>query len=273
MSTKSNHNNLLEEAYNRALTLEKAGSFEDAAKAYREVLEIDPQDCGGAQIRLAAMNKGETPLKAPSAYITTLFDQHALAFETILVSTLGYDIPEKISKKIQEITPHSFNRTLDLGCGTGLSGKNLLNQCNHITGVDLSEQMIEKAHEKNCYDELFVAEIVNFLTNSNLAKWDLIIATDVLPYFGTLDELFEAVEINSNDEGIFAFSSELLIDSEHGATEYKVNTSCRFVHSESYILKTLSYHGFTCLDIQPTIVREEEGESVQGQIIIARKLR
>ena len=166
MSSISNATDPLEEAYNRALSLEKTGNLEKAAVAYREVLEIDPQDCGGAQIRLAAMNKGDVPLKAPNSYISTLFDQHALAFESILVETLGYDIPEKINHKIRKISSRTFSRMLDLGCGTGLSGMFLQDRCRHITGVDLSENMIERAYEKDCYDELFVAEIVNFLSNS-----------------------------------------------------------------------------------------------------------
>ena len=43
----------LAEAYNRALTLEKSGDFNAAAKAYAEVLALDPDDHGGAAVRLA----------------------------------------------------------------------------------------------------------------------------------------------------------------------------------------------------------------------------
>ncbi|RYV46822.1 tetratricopeptide repeat protein, partial [Brucella abortus] len=43
----------LVEAYNRALALEKAGDFDAAAKAYEEVLQIAPDDHGGAAVRLA----------------------------------------------------------------------------------------------------------------------------------------------------------------------------------------------------------------------------
>ncbi len=271
MGTIPNEKDPLEEAYNRALSFEKAGKIESAAEAYREVLKIDPLDCAGAQIRLAAMNKGEVPLKAPSSYVTTLFDQHALAFEAILVHTLGYDIPAKINQILQKNSLSNFKRMLDLGCGTGLSGMINQNQCQHITGVDLSEKMIEKAFEKNCYDELYVAEIVNFLKNSNHVQWDLIIATDVLPYFGCLEELFNSVNKNSCDGGIFAFSSELLLDSESNEKPYKVNSSCRYVHTESYLINTLSNYNFTCIDIQTTIVREEEGTVVQGHLVVARK--
>jgi predicted TPR repeat methyltransferase len=51
----------LAEAYNRALSLEKSGDFDLAAAAYAEVLALDPDDHGGAAVRLASMKRGEVP--------------------------------------------------------------------------------------------------------------------------------------------------------------------------------------------------------------------
>ena len=51
----------LERAYNRALALEKAGRLDEAAEAYRAVLAIDPDDCGGAAVRLAAIGRAASP--------------------------------------------------------------------------------------------------------------------------------------------------------------------------------------------------------------------
>ena len=271
MKSKVKDSDPLEEAYNRALSLEKAGKFDSAAVAYKEVLELDPLDCGGAQVRLAAIGHGKTPLKAPDSYVATLFDQTALAFESILVDTLHYEIPVKVSQQLKKIAPRTFKRVLDLGCGTGLSGKFIQKQCQHITGVDLSEKMINVAFEKKCYDELYVAEIVNFLLNSEHNSWDLIIATDVLPYFGCLEKLFNCISKNSCEGGLFAFSSESLLDSQCNHSSYKVNKSCRFVHSETYILNILSKNNFSCIEIQPTIIRKEEGNSVQGNLVFAQK--
>lgn len=56
----------LAEAYNRALALEKAGDVDAAVKAYEEVLAIDPDDHGGAAVRIAAMGRGEPPSKRPT---------------------------------------------------------------------------------------------------------------------------------------------------------------------------------------------------------------
>ena len=54
-------NDPLADAYNRGLSLEKSGDREGAAEAYREVLRLDPQDRGGASVRLAAMGLGPVP--------------------------------------------------------------------------------------------------------------------------------------------------------------------------------------------------------------------
>src|SRR5690242_2729975 len=149
----------LAEAYNRALALEKAGDIDAAVKAYEEVLSLDPEDHGGAAVRIASMGRGETPDKAPDAYVTTLFDQHAEVFEDVLVEQLQYHVPMMVRQRLQALSSEPFGKLLDLGCGTGLTGGALRDMADDITGVDLSENMVEIAHDKDVYDTLYVAEV------------------------------------------------------------------------------------------------------------------
>ena len=57
----------LAEAYDRALALEKDGLLEEAAAAWREVLRLDPEDRGGAAVRLAALGAAPSPNRASPA--------------------------------------------------------------------------------------------------------------------------------------------------------------------------------------------------------------
>lgn len=262
----------LAEAYNRALTLEKSGDYEAAASAYQEVLRLDPDDHGGAAVRLASIGRGETPPKAPDAYVTTLFDQHAGDFENILVDQLGYGVPDLVRKALQKFAPGNYERLLDLGCGTGLSGETLCDMAAHVTGVDLSENMLELAEEKDVYDELYVGEVVDFLESVETEPYDLVTATDVLPYMGHLEGFFAGAASVMARRGILAFSTETLPTETFEGRPFMVGPHQRFAHAEAYLRGLMKENGFACLAFRPITVRHEQGKPVRGHLVIARKL-
>lgn len=262
----------LAEAYNRALDLEKSGDLDAAAAAYAEVLAIDPDDHGGAAVRLASMGRGNVPEKAPDAYVATLFDQHAEMFDTILVDQLGYDVPLQLREILLEINEDwQSERMLDLGCGTGLSADALDDMAKHKTGVDISENMIEVAHDKGDYDALFVGEAVRFLETTQEADWDLIVATDVLPYMGKLDGFFAGVCAHLTSGGHFSFSSETLNDEQLAGREFMVGNYQRFAHAQSYIRQMLAAHDMDCIRCEDITVRSEQGAPVPGHLYVALK--
>ncbi|WP_328805023.1 methyltransferase domain-containing protein [Stappia albiluteola] len=261
----------LAEAYNRGLDLEKAGDREGAAAAYREVLRLDPEDRGGASVRLASLGLGEAPAKAPDAYVAALFDQHAEVFETILVDQLGYCVPMMIPDLLARHGAGPFARLLDLGCGTGLSGDVLCEEADELVGVDISENMIEMAHEKEVYDSLYVAEGERFLAETEEASFDLIVATDVLPYAGALEGLFTGLSAKTVSGGFLAFSTETLADETLAGRDYMVGPRQRFAHAERYIRRLLDENGFDCLEMSPIVVRYDEGEAIDGHLVLARK--
>lgn len=258
----------LAEAYNRALALEKSGDLDAAAAAYREVLEIDPEDHGGAAVRLAAMGRGETPPRASDAYVETLFDQHAESFEDILVEQLGYAVPMMVRQRLQTLELGHFKRLLDLGCGTGLTGAALRDIVDDATGIDISENMVEIAHEKDLYETLYVAEIEDFLEDNDDEPFDLVTATDVLPYLGALEPLFFGVAEIMVEGGIFVFSSEML--AEDAGEAYKVGANQRFLHKESYVRARLDATGFDVVEITDINVRMQDGNPSPGHLVVAR---
>lgn len=260
----------LAEAYNRALALEKAGEIDAAVKAYEEVLAIDPEDHGGAAVRIASMGRGETPVKAPDAYVETLFDQHAEVFEDVLVEQLGYHVPLLVRQRLQALSLGPFERMLDLGCGTGLTGGALRDMVEDITGIDISEKMVETAHEKDLYETLFVAEVEDFLDDNDEDAFDLITATDVLPYLGALEPLFFGAADNLAPGGIFVFSSETLPEDVMVGRAYMVGPHQRFAHAESYVRERLAATGFELVELSKINVRMQDGRPTPGHLVIAR---
>ena len=236
----------LADAYERALKLEKSGETDAAAAAYREVLALDPDDHAGAAVRLAAMGRGEVPHKAPDAYVATLFDQHAEVFDIMLVDQLGYSVPLQVRQLMIDRGLGPFERMLDLGCGTGLSGEALRDRAAHITGVDVSEGMVEVAHDKEVYDELYVAEAVRFLEGAGAAA-------------------------RLAKGGLLVFSTETLPAEALAGRSFMVGPKQRFAHGESYILAGLAGHGFECLLMQPIVVRFDEGEPIHGHLVLAQR--
>ncbi|SCB56377.1 Predicted methyltransferase, contains TPR repeat [Rhizobium aethiopicum] len=260
----------LAEAYNRALALEKSGDVDAAVAAYEEVLAIDPDDHGGAAVRIAAMGRGETPAKAPDAYVETLFDQHAEVFEDVLVEQLSYHVPMLVRQRLQALKLGPFKRLLDLGCGTGLTGGALRDLCEDMTGIDISEKMVEIAHEKDLYATLFVAEVEDFLDDNDEEAFDIITATDVLPYLGALEPLFFGAAENLTPGGLFIFSSETLPDELLAGRAYMVGPHQRFAHADAYVKERLTATGFDLVEISDINVRMEDGQPTPGHLVIAR---
>ncbi|MEM9140721.1 MAG: methyltransferase [Pseudomonadota bacterium] len=260
----------LAEAYNRGLALEKAGDAAGAAAAYREALALDPADHGGASVRLAALGLGPVPDAAPEAYVATLFDQNAQAFDDMLVEQLGYAVPMLLRERFADLGLGPFPRLLDLGCGTGLTGSSLADLSDHRVGVDLAENMLAEADERGCYDGLYVAEAVAFLEEAGAdegAPWDLIAATDVLPYIGRLDGFFAGAARQLAPGGALAVSSETL----EGHGDFTIGAKHRYAHAPGYLDRLARENGFEILEMRGIDVRFDEGAPIPGNLMIARR--
>lgn len=262
----------LAEAYDTALALEKAGKREAAIVAWRKVLEIDPADHGGAIIRLAALGAEPAPARMPDAYVTTLFDQHAEAFDDILVEQLGYAVPVMLANALEQHAPGPYGRGLDLGCGTGLAGSVLADRVEVMVGLDLSEEMVSLADDRGCYDELYVAEAEDFLENigEEEAPFDLIVATDVLPYIGETSRLFNGMAAMSNPGAVLGFSTETFAG-DGGGDGYRVLASHRFAHDPGSLEAGLQLAGFEVIHRSEIIVRMEKDQPAPGHLFLARK--
>jgi predicted TPR repeat methyltransferase len=200
--------------------------------------------------------------KAPAAYVEALFDGFAERFDRQLVDMLGYEAPKLLSDLVARQRGR-FERILDLGCGTGLTAPHLRRFGGRLTGVDLSSAMLAKAAERGDYDTLVQGEAVEFLANHR-ASFDLILAADVLIYFGDLAPLFAAAAAALPPNGILAFSTEL------GESGWRLLSSARYAHGDDYI-QTASAPGFRIVERQEIPLRREATGVTSGCLYVLKR--
>jgi len=232
-----------------------------AIKCYQKALTIKP-DYAVPQHMLNALT-GNTSTEPPKEYVKNLFDDYAERFDDSLIKQLGYKLPFLMKGLILKLDPprNKFKKVIDLGCGTGLIGKELRDISNNLTGIDISSNMVAKTRELNVYDHLIVGDIVDILSSSN-EKYDLFIALDVLVYIGELTKIFKTVRNCCKKNALFIFSIET--QEKDG---YSLLKSARYAHSDDYILN-ISSDGFKVIDSQEVSLRKEKKDWIDGKIFI-----
>ena len=158
---------------------------------------------------------------------------------------------------------------LDLGCGTGLCGEKMKRFASRkgLIGVDLSEKMLDVAREKKIYAQLICDDICNYMETSSYF-FHIIIASDVLTYFGDLTKVFVRVSKSLTPKGMFFFTiSENSINDD----DFYMVPSGRFVHNPNYVEKVLKSAGLKLLNCERHILRNEAESPVYGYIFAAAK--
>jgi predicted TPR repeat methyltransferase len=200
--------------------------------------------------------------RAPAAYIETHFDEFAEGFDSKLVDVLDYRVPQDLADLVSS-SRSSFSATLDLGCGTGLAAEPLRRFGSHLTGVDLSENMLAAAQRRNAYGSLVKADVIDFLA-AKPYSFDLIFAADLLIYLGKLDGLIEGIARSLMPGGVFAASIERTDDHD-----FVLLPSGRFAHSQAYFESVVSRH-FEIVGKQESKLRIEAGHPVPGILYVMR---
>ena len=257
---------------------EKSGDAPGAVIALRRVLLLDPGDMLGAGLRLGLLGAEPMPPQPPSRYVEALFDDYAGRFDASLVEALDYRVPRKLAALLTRIAdrPAGFALAVDLGCGTGLVGRELRDRVDRLEGFDLSDNMLAKAGEKAIYDYLGRADLSLpacrsgvFAENLPPGRADLATAADVMIYLGDLENLFLLVSGLLAPGGLFAFS----VEDSREAEGFALLPSMRYAHSAAYIEALIERHGFAPLDREYTTLRKDGAEMVTGILFVAARNR
>lgn len=205
--------------------------------------------------------------RSPTEYIRALFDSYADHFDSHLKQSLDYQVPFLFYQRLKDY--HDFNQAnwdiLDLGCGTGLCGEAVRSAARSLTGIDLSEKMLAEAAKKYIYDALIQSDILSFLEN-NPAQFDLVMAGDVIVYFGELEAIFSAVSQALRLNGLFIFNAEINVENN-----YAMAKSGRFNHSKAYLDSLIAQNQFTLLSYQVVRMRTQNQQPVLGHIYLLKK--
>ncbi|CAA7612454.1 Methyltransferase [Candidatus Terasakiella magnetica] len=237
-----------------------------AAEHYRHCLKLDPEDRHGAALGLAQLG-GETPERAPQSYVRQLFDDYAERFDTALVEKLAYRAPAVLAEVLGRTLPRERSLdVMDAGCGTGLMAPILRSLAARLDGLDLSPAMIEKARERNLYDELIVGDLVAVLTERG-GRYDLLVAADVLVYLGDLAPVLRAAANALRPRGVFAFTVER--DDEIGS--YALGPKQRYAHAPDYVRAEAEAAGFTVAVQENVSTRQDGGHDVPGLMVVLRQ--
>ena len=250
------------EAFNNlGHALKKQGKLERAIEAYTRALHIKP-DHGGAKHMLSALT-GNTHETAPRDYVENLFDGYSKRFEASLVDKLEYRIPKLIRDIL--IKPNgnkTLGSVLDLGCGTGLLGLEIKRYCSALEGIDLSNNMLSVAKQKNVYDKLSQFDILEYLASMPL-NFDYFFALDVFIYVGDLNEIFRLIKSRNRKPGKLVFSTE------HSKLDgYHILKSGRYSHSNSYIESLCKKFDYKISYFSNNDLRKEKDRFLTGGIYI-----
>jgi predicted TPR repeat methyltransferase len=245
------------------------GRHADASEAYVEALKLAPED---VYVRHLVRASGLLPqsTRAPAAYVEAVFDGYADRFESHLID-LGYRVPGLIRNALRAHWPDSvpIGSVLDLGCGTGLVAVALSDfAIGRLTGVDLSSAMLAEARAKGLYHDLVHADLADMLTDSS-ERWDIILAADVLNYFGDLDAVLAGVASRLRSGGRFVASFELLSCGDDAPCEnWRLHTQGRFAHAAAYVAGAACAAGLQVVSFAEESLRCETGVAVNGLLAV-----
>lgn len=242
------------------------GNVEEAISLVKEWLEFDPENPLALHRLYSYTGELDLP-RAADEYIAKTFDSFADSFDMVL-KRLEYKAPFLVADALKEIhakTGKALN-VLDAGCGTGLCGPLMKPYAAKITGVDLSAKMMERAKERDCYDELHQAELTAFIDNY-ASDCDVIVSADTLVYFGDLQPVCQAAAKVLQTGGHFIFTVERTDDEV--AAGYKIHPHGRFSHTAAYLNAVIESAGMQMVKLEENRLRFEAGEPVNGFLVVA----
>ena len=145
-------------------------------------------------------------------------------------------------------------------------------------GLDREPNEGRKGKEEALYDDLLVLDLEDMTVQNTLYKgsrragasgnsqgFDLIVAADVLVYFGSLSSVLQTfAKLSTNRAGLI-FSCERATE-EEAPLGWRLLASGRFSHTKQHALEAASSAGYDLVSYEEIVPRMERGEEVDGHL-------
>lgn len=240
--------------------------FDDFADTFDEKLMglgyKVPQLVGEAAYDLLQMSNKETFDSALDAGCGT-----GLAGRFIRPLMSGPLVGVDLSKKMLELAAEC---TLLKGCGfkeKESTDENLGED--ERSKISLYDKLVSLDLETASLDDLKMGLAEDKLEDDG---FDLIVAADVLVYIGDLQKvLTNFARLSNGDEdkvSFLVFSCERIEDEDAPSSGWKLQTSGRYAHSKSYVLRVAEEIGYYLIGYEEIVPRQEKGEDVAGHLFV-----
>ncbi len=215
----------------------------------------------------AAIGAVPPPRRMPACLVRTTFDQLSEGYDVRMRQWLGYRAPELVHEAVLATADGRTHglEVLELGCGTGLLAPLLRTSAARLVGVDLSAGMLRRISDPDIYDELQTAEIVAWL-EANRRRFELVVAADVLCYFGDLASLVELVASRLASRGRFVFTVE-----RSEEVEVDLCPTERYAHSEGHLRRVAAASKLEVRYLVRRALRAQHGRPVEGFVVVLQR--
>jgi ubiquinone/menaquinone biosynthesis C-methylase UbiE len=170
-----------------------------------------------------------------------------------------------------------FNNVLEIGCGTGKNTEWFAEKAKEVTAIDLSDEMLARAKEKNTSGKVQFKQADITLPWTFVDKqYDIVSFSLVLEHIHNLDHIFKEAS-GSLIHGGYVYIGELHPYKQYSGTKARFDTEdgqqvveC-FDHHISDFIQTAKKYGFKLVDLDEFFDNNEKSEIPRILTIILRK--
>lgn len=249
------------------------GRIDDSIKICEQILKVQPDNIKAGYFvdAYTRQKNSDSPERIPVEIAQQIYSGEGVGkkFDYSLKYKMDYRAPAVLNQAVRDAinVPEQGIDILELGCGSGLCGSEFKDIAKKLVGTDLSAGMLVAAKEKNAYTELYDADLMDVLSKPS-PTFDLIIAMDVLCFFGDLHEIFEKCYLKLNDNGIFAFS----VVRPDNDDEWGLNNYEHFAHSLNHLMNVSKKTSFEKIFSKEMVLRREMNEDRYGYLCLFKKI-